>query len=57
MRAHQAPTRAQYDDDYDNSKDYIEALVYHNEEVKDDSDDYRGHLPGMASGHGGGPQV
>ncbi|KAK1601127.1 hypothetical protein QYE76_007888 [Lolium multiflorum] len=48
-RRQQAPPRAQYngDDDHDNDEyddydddDYIEALAYHNVEVKDDSDDY-----------------
>nr|XP_051205654.1 actin cytoskeleton-regulatory complex protein pan-1-like [Lolium perenne] len=42
-RAQQAPTPAQYeddDDDVDDDDKYIEALTYHNEEVKDDSDDY-----------------
>jgi hypothetical protein len=33
-----------HDDDaydaFDDEDDYIEALAYHNEEVKDDSDDY-----------------
>nr|XP_051229039.1 uncharacterized protein LOC127346821 [Lolium perenne] len=41
-RRDQASTRAQYNDDhdYDDNDDYIEALAYHNKEVKDDSDDY-----------------
>jgi hypothetical protein len=38
MRAQQAPTPAQ--SDYNDDDDYIEALAYHNKEVKDDSDDY-----------------
>jgi hypothetical protein len=34
-RRQQASAPAQYDDN-----DYIEAMAYHNEEVKDDSEDY-----------------
>jgi hypothetical protein len=50
-RRQQAPPRAQYNDDdddhgndeyddYNDGDDYIEALAHHNEEVKEDSDDY-----------------